>query len=83
MYQFLVNIFVIGLIDQEPENVVQIEISIEYVILIYGFYFLSILIVNEPSASIRPDQNQGLTGEDFKVEENLFTINCLEGILSG
>src|SRR6266404_6989754 len=39
------------------------------------------IIVNEPSASIIPDKNQGLT-EDIKVEENLLTINCLEGILS-
>lgn len=45
--------------------------------------FLSIIIENEPSASIRPVQNQGSVEfeEDLKVEK-FFSINCLERILS-
>jgi hypothetical protein len=39
------------------------------------------MTVNEPSALIRPVQNQGLIfDEQFRVEYFL-TFNCLEGIL--
>jgi hypothetical protein len=47
---------------------------------LFLFLFLSFFLssgepdVNEPSASIRPVQNQGLTGEDLKVENFLQLI---------
>ena len=43
--------------------------------------FLSTIILNEPSPSIKPDQTPGFTVAELKVE-NFFKSNCLNGILA-